>query len=326
MSIFSSFANNEIPNEADIGAQIEKNNKYGLFSNYNQDSLFSNDNKEYNKGSLFGYTNSVLYSNNKSNNFSIFDSFEKGRQEKNNNQNAYLFSTMNTTNIFGTSINNNYNTNSSLFNIKNNKISEPLNHEYICKVTSNKGNYFNITIKNLSTFIEINAFCQDELKKNEYTKKYGLNELKEIKYLSICDSIDEIYEELNYEFSTKTPTIYENDTNINIYIPISHSKYKEIPFILNKIIKKENEIKKEELYDIITDLQRMKQKFEEEKKDFIILYYKEIEELKKTVNLYYEQMNDNKKKYEEMCEKNKKFEEKISFLEKEISSLKSKNK
>ena len=37
-------------------------------------------------------------------------------------------------------------------------------------------------------------------------------------------------------------------------------------------------------------------------------------------------MNDNKKKYEEMCEKNKKFEEKISFLEKEISSLKSKNK
>jgi hypothetical protein len=267
----------------------------------------------------------VFYSNNKSNNFSIFDSFEKGRQEKNNNQNAYLFSTMNTTNIFGTSINNNYNTNSSLFNIKNNKISEPLNHEYICKVTSNKGNYFNITIKNLSTFIEINAFCQDELKKNEYTKKYGLNELKEIKYLSICDSIDEIYEELNYELSTKTPTIYENDANINIYIPISHSKYKEIPFILNKIIKKENEIKKEELYDIITDLQRMKQKFEEEKKDFIILYYKEIEELKKTVNLYYEQMNDNKKKYEEMCEKNKKFEEKISFLEKEISSLKSKN-
>lgn len=315
MSLFS-FVNNENPTEADIGAQIGKNNESVLFSNYN---------KEYNKGSLFGNTNSEFYGNNKSNNFSIFDSFEKANQKNNNNQNAYLFSTMNTTNIFGTSINNNYNTNNSLFNIKNNKINDPISHEYICKATSNKGNYFNIAIKNLSNFIEINAFCQDELKKDEYTKKYGLNELKDIKYLSICDSIDEIYEELNYEFSTKTPTIYENDTNINIYIPISHSKYKEIPFTLNKIIKKENEIKKEELYDIITDLQKMKQKFEEEKKDFIILYYKEIEELKKTVNLYYEQMNNNKKKYEEMCEKNKKFEEKISFLEKEISSLKAKN-
>ena len=276
MSLFS-FSNNEMPNEADIGAQIGKINKYGLFSNYN---------KEYNKESLlFVNNNSGIYSNNKSNNFSIFDSFEKGNQENNNNKNAYLFSTMNTTNIFGTSINNNYNTNNSLFNIKNNKISEPLSHEYICKVTSNKG-----------------------------------------KYLSICDSIDEIYEELTYEFSTKTPTIYENDTNINIYIPISHSKYKEIPFTLDNIIKKENEIKKEELYNIISDLQKMNQKFEEEKKGFIILYYKEIEELKKTINLYYEQMNNNKKKYEEMCEKNKKFEERISFLEKEISSLKAKSK
>ena len=317
MSLFS-FSNNEMPNEADIGAQIGKINKYGLFSNYN---------KEYNKESLlFVNNNSGIYSNNKSNNFSIFDSFEKGNQENNNNKNAYLFSTMNTTNIFGTSINNNYNTNNSLFNIKNNKISEPLSHEYICKVTSNKGNCFNISIKNLSKFIEINAFCQDELKKDEYTKKFELNELKEIKYLSICDSIDEIYEELTYEFSTKTPTIYENDTNINIYIPISHSKYKEIPFTLDNIIKKENEIKKEELYNIISDLQKMNQKFEEEKKGFIILYYKEIEELKKTINLYYEQMNNNKKKYEEMCEKNKKFEERISFLEKEISSLKAKSK
>ena len=276
---------------ADIGA------KKGLFSNYKQDYNNYNDQK-----------------------ISIFS----------NIQNAYPYSTMNSTDFIGTNINNNYNTNNSnspLFQVKNNTFEEPLKPGHKCKVTSNKGNTFSIEIKKLSNFIEINAFClfyQDDMKSNDFTKKYGLDELKEIKYLSVCDTIDEMYEELDYEFSSLIPKIYEDKSQIIISVPIKHSKYKETSFTLDKINKKENEVKEEELICTIFDLKKSLQKFEEDKKDFLMSYYKKIEELKNTINLYFEQMNSNNKKYEEMCEKNKKLEEKISYLEKEISDLKAK--
>ena len=63
-------------------------------------------------------------------------------------------------------------------------------------INSNKNNSFNLIIKNLTSFIEINASNPNDIKKNEFIKKYSLIDLKENKFLSICDSIDEIYEEL----------------------------------------------------------------------------------------------------------------------------------
>ena len=103
-------------------------------------------------------------------------------------------------------------------------------------INSNKGNNFIITIKNLTSFIEINADYQNNIELIQFNKKYSLKNLKEIKFLSICDSIDEIYNELLFEFSKNNSTIIEDINQIIINIPIIHAKYEEIIFNLNIII------------------------------------------------------------------------------------------
>ena len=130
------------------------------------------------------------------------------------------------------------------------------------KIISNKNNSFNITIKNLTSTIEINAFYQDEIKLNEYKEKYSLKKLKEIKFLSNCDSIDEIYDELIFELSKNNSQILENENQISIIIPVVHAIYKEINLTLNKKIKSDKEIN-QDLYKIVIILKKeMKEKDE----------------------------------------------------------------
>ena len=299
-------------NTAEIAAlPASNNNNYqtGLFGNNNNNlfsvagnnnnSLFSNNNQQ-NNNDLFG-NQTGLFSNNQYNNNNTL---------KNNSVR------------FGFIPNTNYNNNNnSLFG---NSLIESFKAENHSKIKSNRNNIFDITIKNLTNFIEINACYQDEFRKNEYNRRYDLKELKNIKVLTICDTIDEIYEELIYVISKNTPIIYENNTEINISVPISHSKYKNIFFTLDKKIKTENEIK-DELYDIIAKLHKKLKNFESEKKDLFCSYQKEIDELKQSISFYCEQVNQENKKYKDMLEKNQKLEEKISLLEKEISILKTKN-
>ena len=298
-------------NTAEIAAlPASNNNNYqtGLFGNTNNNlfsvagnnnnSLFSNNNQQ-NNNDLFG-NQTGLFSNNQYNNNTL----------KNNPVR------------FGFIPNTNYNNNNnSLFG---NRLLESFKAENHSKIKSNRNNIFDITIKNLTNFIEINACYQDEFRKNEYNRRYDLKELKNIKVLTICDTIDEIYEELIYVISKNTPIIYENNTEINISVPISHSKYKNIFFTLDKKIKTENEIK-DEMYDIIANLHKQLKNFESEKKDLLCSYKKEIDELKKSISFYCEQVNQENTKYKDMLEKNQKLEEKISLLEKEISILKTKN-
>ena len=298
-------------NTAEIAAlPASNNNNYqtGLFGNTNNNlfsvagnnnnSLFSNNNQQ-NNNDLFG-NQTGLFSNNQYNNNTL----------KNNPVR------------FGFIPNTNYNNNNnSLFG---NSLLESFKAENHSKIKSSRNNIFDITIKNLTNFIEINACYQDEFRKNEYNRRYDLKELKNIKVLTICDTIDEIYEELIYEISKNTPIIYENNTEINISVPISHSKYKNIFFTLDKKIKTENEIK-DEMYDIIANLHKQLKNFESEKRDLLCSYKKEIDELKKSISFYCEQVNQENKKYKDMLEKNQKLEEKISLLEKEISILKTKN-
>ena len=298
-------------NTAEIAAlPASNNNNYqtGLFGNTNNNlfsvagnnnnSLFSNNNQQ-NNNDLFG-NQTGLFSNNQYNNNTL----------KNNSVR------------FGFIPNTNYNNNNnSLFG---NSLLESFKAENHSKIKSSRNNIFDITIKNLTNFIEINACYQDEFRKNEYNRRYDLKELKNIKVLTICDTIDEIYEELIYVISKNTPIIYENNTEINISVPISHSKYKNIFFTLDKKIKTENEIK-DEMYDIIANLHKQLKNFESEKKDLLCSYKKEIDELKKLISFYCEQVNQENKKYKDMLEKNQKLEEKISLLEKEISILKTKN-
>lgn len=266
--------------------------------------------------SLFGAPRDNNLFNKQTQNISGVNLFGNNNSQNNNNnyenKNCVLFG-----------YNQNYNNNNR--SIFANNLFESLKDEYHTKIKSDKNNTFDVTIKNLTNILEINAYYQDEFRKNDFIRKYNYNELKYIKYLSLSDTIDEIYAELIYQISKNTPIIYENNYNeINISVPICHSKYKDISFTLNSKIKTENEVR-EELYDIIADIQKKFKNFESEKKDLLCSYKKGIDELKQSISFYFEQVNKESKKYKDMAEKNEKMEEKIALLEKEISTLKAKN-
>ena len=211
--------------------------------------------------SLFGAPRDNNLFNKQTQNISGVNLFGNNNSQNNNNnyenKNCVLFG-----------YNQNYNNNNR--SIFANNLFESLKDEYHTKIKSDKNNTFDVTIKNLTNILEINAYYQDEFRKNDFIRKYNYNELKYIKYLSLSDTIDEIYAELIYQISKNTPIIYENNYNeINISVPICHSKYKDISFTLNSKIKTENEVR-EELYDIIADIQKKFKNFESEKKRFIV--------------------------------------------------------
>ena len=171
-------------------------------------------------------------------------------------------------------------------------------------INSNKNNSFNIIIRNLTSYIEINASYKDNIKRDEFKQKYSLINLKENKYLSICESIDEIYEELIFDFSKNNSIILENENQITIKIPVSHSKYKEISFTINKKIKTDKELY-QDLYLIVTNLQNQIKDNEKEKNE----KNKEMNDLKNIIKT----MNE---KIENLIENNKNLEKKTKFIRK----------
>ena len=68
-------------------------------------------------------------------------------------------------------------------------------------------------------------------------KKFYLNDFKNNKLLSLCESIDEIYDQLILEFKKDNKkAIVEENNKIIIIIPIEIVKIKEIKIILDKKI------------------------------------------------------------------------------------------
>ena len=190
-------------------------------------------------------------------------------------------------------------------------IQEMLKAQSKYNINSNKGNSFNIIVKNLNSFIEITANYQDNKEINQFSKKYSLLNLKEIKFLSICDSIDEIYDELLFEFSKNNSTLLEETDQIIINIPIIHAKYKEISFVLNKRTKTEKEMC-QDLYKIISNLQEQINIKDKENNEKINLCNKEINDLRMIIQCF--------------VEDNKILIQKIDNLEKEILELKNDKK
>ena len=67
--------------------------------------------------------------------------------------------------------------------------------------------------------------------------------MKSNKFLTIFDSIDEIYEQIIYELKKDSKKIIIQENNkINIIIPVEHLKIKEIKFILTENIKTGKEL------------------------------------------------------------------------------------
>jgi len=158
---------------------------------------------------------------------------------------------------------------------------------------SDKKASFNVNFKNFSSYIEIQAKYKDNMTKNEFKEQFCLEKLKLNKFLSIYDSLDEIYEEIINELSKNNPILVENEDNIIINIPIGLTKFKEIVFVLNKQTKSVKDICGD-LYDIIFELKNQINKIEidkSEKNEKIKSLNKETEELKKIINDYTIQIN-----------------------------------
>ena len=194
------------------------------------------------------------------------------------------------------------------------KNNEKFKSESNYNINSNKNNCFNIFIRNLTSCIEINASYQNYIKKDEFKEKFSLSNLKENKYLSICESIDEIYEELKFNFSKNNSIILENENQITINVPVNHSKYKELTFTLNKKIKTDKELY-QDLFLIVSDLKNQIKDMEKEKNENNKKYNKEIDDLKNIIKTM-EEKNKNSE------EKINLLENKVNLLEKEISNLK----
>ena len=157
------------------------------------------------------------------------------------------------------------------------KQDEELKKEKQYNMNLDKDNNFNVIIKNYPTYIEIEAINQKNDQK-KYTEKYSLNKLKENKFLSICESVDDMYDELLLLFSKSNYILTKFENKLNIIIPTEHAKYKEISFVLKGKQKTYKE-SYEELYNIISQLQ----KENKDKDEKINICNQEINNLKKEI-------------------------------------------
>ena len=135
----------------------------------------------------------------------------------------------------------------------NSKVVEPIKKIY--NLISNKDRKYSIEIKNYHNLISIYTFFEDDLKKDVYQKEYKLEKLQLNKYLSILDSIDEIYNEIINLFDIKLSQIklIEETNKLIINIPLESIKIKDIILELDLKMKTTDE-KYDELYNIIIKL------------------------------------------------------------------------
>ena len=131
------------------------------------------------------------------------------------------------------------------------------NPKKIFTIETNENKSFILAIQNKKSSLYINISTQTDILKLEYEKNFSLNDLKENKYLSLLDSIDDIYDEIINLINTKLKEIKINEekNKIILTIPIGGRKIKDILLILNE---KERDEKQQinELFNIISILKK----------------------------------------------------------------------
>ena len=177
-------------------------------------------------------------------------------------------------------------------------------------IISDKGNSFTISLKNYSQFIQINSFFQKNGLKTEYEKKFILNDFKSHKLLSICESIDEIYEQLIIEFKKETnKKLIEESNNIHIIIPIDFIKIKEIKLTLDKKKLSDKEI----INNLLIDFNNFKNDIFDIKEK-----YNKLLDENKNLN---EKINKLSQDNIQLKKNNEEMNEKIAFLIKENQEI-----
>ena len=122
-------------------------------------------------------------------------------------------------------------------------------------IISNKDRKFMIDLFNYHYSIILYAFFENEIKKDEYQKEYKLEDLQKIKFLSLFDSIDDIFDEIINLFDIKLSEIklLEESNKLIINIPLEGKKIKDIVLNLDLKMKSIDE-KYNELCNIILQL------------------------------------------------------------------------
>ena len=211
-------------------------------------------------------------------------------------------------------------------------------------LSSNKKNEYKISIYNQRDKLILSAINLNskDIKSNEYKKEIIINELKNNKYLSLCESTNDMLEELFNLIDNKKYSLTEDkDNELIFHIEVPMKLIKEISFNLEKKEKDTNTI----INDLIAKNNELTSKIDilslqskDIKDDIDYLKFKNNEN---KLNDLFNQLNDkinnlelkiNEKNLDEQKEKNKLISQvniltqKVVQLEKDIEQEKVNNK
>ena len=192
---------------------------------------------------------------------------------------------------------------------------EEIKLENTYKIKSEKENIFNLTFQNLNSSIKIISSFEENCITHNYERQLFFDELKKNKLLALCDTIDEIYDELIHNLNKNETKILEETNQIIINIPVDNLKIKEILFSVDE--KKKNE--KETINELISIISNLKNEINELK---LNKNNEEIKKINEKMNIIKNENNDLKEKIVNLEKENLNLKE---FFEKKINEIQNLN-
>ncbi len=190
------------------------------------------------------------------------------------------------------------------------KTQDSFNFNKEIELKSDKNNLYKIIFTSNENNLIIQASSKNSLINEIFSNKFSIEKIRENKYLSICDNLKEVCNELESRINTKDMLIIEEENNLIISIALPSVKVKEIKFGLIKNTQNENE-KINELTNIILELKNKINELE----NTVSNQQKEINILKEKTNFIpIEELNQSKiLEGEDYTFINSLFSEKCSF-------------
>ena len=206
------------------------------------------------------------------------------------------------------------------------------NYSRELEIKSDKKNKYKISIFNKEDKLKIIAINlnSEDIKGNEFEKEILINELKNNKYLSLCDNINDMLEELFNLIDNKKYALKEignNEIIFSLEVPMKLikeisfnlvKKEKDVNSIINELIKENKELKNKieilslQTRDLKDDIDYLKEKNIEDK----------IREINTKVNDKFDnfELKINQQKMEEQKEK-KELISQVNILTKKVLKL-----
>ena len=104
------------------------------------------------------------------------------------------------------------------------------NKETEFEIKSNKGKMFYIHFINQGDYLLISAHYTSNNSKVEFESRFELSYIKKVKLFILYDTMDECLEEIFAGINTGKSFLVEENSYINIYIPLNNIKFNEIMF------------------------------------------------------------------------------------------------